>query len=36
MILVPADPCPGDITDSEVNVPAGRVNVNDLIGLISK
>ena len=30
------DACPGDITGSEVTYPDGKVNVNDLLGVIAK
>ena len=35
-VLIPANACLGDITGSEVTYPDGKVNVNDLIGVISK
>ena len=35
-VLIPVDACPGDITGSEVTYPDGKVNVNDLLGVIAK
>jgi len=35
-ILVPVDSCPGDLTGTAVIYPDGKVNVNDLLYVISK